>query len=163
MEWVVLSLISLLFVSSLIYGFDLLEDVQATEVKIQKMASNSVKLRRKSADFYEKPAQIAEGLKVGERVSKQLNTPWDKLFSSIEFSQFKDVAVLEISPDATASKVRISGEVRDQDALKSYMKSFWDNDHFSGVYLVRQKINDKAPENPIQFSLDLVWNGAKHE
>ncbi|PUE31360.1 hypothetical protein [Limnohabitans sp. Jir72] len=163
MEWVVLAFLSIFTVSSCIYGFGLLENVKLSEAKIESMASMTAKERRKNVEFYDKPAQIAEALKIGERVSKQLNTPWDKLFSSIEFSQFKDVAVLEISPDAAASKVRISGEVRDQDALQDYTKSFWKNQNFSGAYLIRQKINDKTPENPIQFSLDLVWSGAKHE
>ncbi|MGV0983645.1 MAG: hypothetical protein ACOYB2_03770 [Limnohabitans sp.] len=163
LEWLALAFLLIIMVSSLIFGLNLLEDVKISEAKIEKMATNSLKQRRKNLEYYDKPAQISEALRVGERVSRQLNTPWDKLFSSIEFSQFKDVAVLEISPDATASKVRISGEVRDQDALTEYTKSFWKNENFSGAYLVRQKINDKSPENPIQFSLDLVWSGVKHE
>ena len=137
-----------------------MDNLTKDEVQIMQGAARK---REIPAGPAQTQAQLTEALKTGDRISRQLNIPWDRLFIGLEASQFKDVALLEIQPDAAAAKVRISAEARDQVALRDYMNTLWGLEDFSGVFLVRQKINDKVAENPVQFTLDARWRSASSQ
>ena len=155
-QWLLATLLLALALGIAAYGLQLQEQMAQTDARLHQLTQRPARPRQAEL-LAQSPNQLAEALKSGDRVSRQLNIPWVQLFKGLEASQFKDVALLEVQPDVTASRVRISAEARDQDALRDYMKTLWSVEDFSGIYLVRQKINDKVAENPVQFTLDARW------
>jgi Tfp pilus assembly protein PilN len=155
-QWVMVGVLVFSAAAMAVYGLQLQNSLVQRGAQLEKISHGATRPRQSQRDA-QPPAQLAEALKSGDRVSRQLNIPWEQLFKGLEASQFKDVALLEVQPDVTASRVRITAEARHQDALRDYMKTLWGVEDFSGVYLVRQKINDKVAENPVQFTLDARW------
>jgi len=160
LQWLGVVLMILVGLSLAGYAWMLQGEIQTLARDEAQLVQGAARQRQVPAGPAQTPAQLTEALKTGDRISRQLNIPWDRLFSGLEASQFKDVALLEIQPDAAAAKVRISAEARDQQALRDYMNTLWGLEDFSGVFLVRQKINDKVAENPVQFTLDARWRTA---
>lgn len=133
------------------------QDIKMLEEAVFDANYKRQKQNQKPVSNYSESIQSAEALKNGMRISKQLNTPWDHLFSSIEYSNFNDIAILELLPEAASGKLRITGEARDQKSLTTYLNTLWRIKGFLSVYLVQQKVNDQIAEHPIKFVIDITW------
>lgn len=133
------------------------KNIQVIEKEVSAAYYKKQNKTKKPVSNYSESIQSAEALKNGMRISKQLNTPWDHLFSSIEFSNLNDIAILELLPEASTGKLRITGEARDQESLTTYLNTLWQIKDFLNVYLVQQKVNEQIAEHPIKFVIDITW------
>src|SRR5690348_4015120 len=61
-------------------------------------------------------AQVDEQRKSAEAVVRELSLPWPKLIEALETTGGKDVAILQLQPDAQQRVLRIMPEARNQDA-----------------------------------------------
>ena len=157
LQWVLVALLLMVLFAAGIYGQQLQSQRENAQASLQQLTQAQTRKRPHPAGTPAGAGQVTEALKAGERISQQLLVPWDRLYTSMEAQHSGDVAILEISPDPVAGKVRISGEARNQDALRNYMNALWKTEDFTSAYLLRQKINDKVAENPIQFTIDAAW------
>lgn len=103
-------------------------------------------------------AQMLE-VKQANQVVRQLGLPWNALFSAVESSGGKEIALLSLEPDLQKGMVRIGGEAKDFDALLNYVKELSARDVFGSVMLQNHQIQQDIAEKPVRFSLFAYWKG----
>jgi Tfp pilus assembly protein PilN len=91
------------------------------------------------------------------QVLRQLSLPWDALFSAVEASGGKNIALLSLEPDLRKGTVTISAEAKDFDAMLEYVRQLGKRDVFGSVLLQNHQVQQADPEKPIRFSLRAVW------
>ncbi|PSJ46745.1 pilus assembly protein [Zobellella endophytica] len=94
-----------------------------------------------------------------QRVSAQLNRPWDGLFGLLEGLQREQIALLSLTPDARQRQLRISAEARDLPAMLAFHRELEQSGPLSDVSLLSHEILPTA-ERPIRFNLLATWEVA---
>jgi hypothetical protein len=103
-------------------------------------------------------AQLLE-VKQANEVVRQLSLPWNTLFTAVEASGGKDIALLAMEPDMHEGTVKISGEAKDLNALLDYVRQLSKREVFSSVFLQSHQVRQDDPERPLRFSLLVYWKG----
>ncbi|HYL25768.1 MAG TPA: hypothetical protein VEV21_15365, partial [Burkholderiales bacterium] len=66
--------------------------------------------------------RLDEQAKNAEAVVRQLTLPWASLIGAIEQAATRDVAILQLQPDAEQRVLRLTAEARNRDAMFEYLK-----------------------------------------
>ncbi|WP_018410436.1 hypothetical protein [Methyloversatilis thermotolerans] len=103
----------------------------------------------------EDPALRAR-LQVARPLSQQLARDWQPLFADLE-ARGKDVALLTVEPDAARGLLRVTGEVKDLDALFEYAESFADADTLNAPRIEVFEFKQRDGIQVVTFSLRLNW------
>lgn len=90
-------------------------------------------------------------------VLRQLNLPWDALFSAVEASGGKNIALLSMEPDLRKGTVKISAEAKNFDAMLEYVRQLGKRDVFGSVQLQNHQVQQTDPEKPVRFSVLADW------
>jgi hypothetical protein len=97
-------------------------------------------------------AQLDEQTKSAEAVVRQLTLPWGRLIEALETTGGKDVAILQLQPDAQQRVLRIMAEARNQEAMVDYLRRLSEVQGFSYVHLLNHQVQQENPQRPIQFT-----------
>jgi hypothetical protein len=97
-------------------------------------------------------AQLDEQTKSAEAVVRQLTLPWARLIEALETTSGKDVAILQLQPDAQQRVLRIMAEARNQEAMVDYLRRLGEVQGFSYVHLLNHQVQQENPQRPIQFT-----------
>src|SRR5262249_8208967 len=74
------------------------------------------------------------------------------LIGAIEGAATRDVAILQLQPDAEHSVLRLTAEARNRDAMFEYLKRLGAARELTNVVLVSHQGQKDEPQQPIQFS-----------
>lgn len=91
--------------------------------------------------------------KAAEAVVRQLSVPWAGLIGALEHAASRDVALLQLQPDADQRRLRLTAEARDRDAMFAYLRRLEAAPALAEVHLVSHQVQNEDPQRPIQFSL----------
>jgi hypothetical protein len=97
--------------------------------------------------------RLDEQAKNAEAVVRQLTLPWGSLFGAIEQAATRDVAILQLQPDAERGVLRLTAEARNRDAMFDYLKRLGTARELANVVLVSHQVQRDEPQQPIQFSV----------
>jgi hypothetical protein len=97
--------------------------------------------------------RLDEQAKNAEAVVRQLTLPWASLIGAIEHAATRDVAILQLQPDAEQRVLRLTAEARNRDAMFEYLKRLGAARELTNVVLVSHQVQRDEPQQPIQFSL----------
>ena len=100
--------------------------------------------------------RLDEQAKSAEAVVRQLTLPWASLVGAIEGAATKDVAILQLQPDAEHSVLRLTAEARHRDAMFDYLKRLGAAPQLTNVVLVSHQVQKDEPQQPIQFSVQAL-------
>ena len=92
-------------------------------------------------------------MKNAEAVVRQLSLPWALLVYALEQAATRDVAILQLQPDAQQRLLRITAEARDKEAMLEYLRRLMAAKAFFNVHLVNHQVQIQDPQRPIQFSV----------
>ena len=98
-------------------------------------------------------ARLDEQVKNAEAVVQQLALPWALLIHTLEEAASRDVAILQLQPDAQQRLLKITAEARDNDAMLEYLRRLAAAKALSRVHLVSHQVQSEDPQRPIQFSV----------
>ena len=98
-------------------------------------------------------AQLDEHVKAAEGVVRNLTLPWATLIETLENAATKDVAVLQIQPDAQQQQLRVTAEARDQGAMWQYVRNLAAAKALEDVHLLNHQVQQDDPQKPLQFSV----------
>jgi hypothetical protein len=96
--------------------------------------------------------QLEEQVKNAETVVHQLTLPWGRLIETLEATGSKDIAILQLQPDAQQRVLRISAEARNQEAMVEYLRRLSEVNGFAYVHLLNHQVQQENPQRPIQFA-----------
>ena len=91
--------------------------------------------------------------KSAEAVVRQLTVPWAALIGTLEKAATRDVALLQLQPDADQRRLRLTAEARDREAMFAYLRRLEAAPALAEVHLVSHQVQNEDPQRPIQFSL----------
>jgi hypothetical protein len=99
-------------------------------------------------------------LKNAQATVRQLALPWAQLIDSLERASMKDVALLNIQPDAQARVLRVTAEARREELMLQYLRRLSSTGNFAEVHLVSHQVREDDPQRPIQFSVQARFRNA---
>lgn len=97
--------------------------------------------------------RLDEEAKAAAAVVRQLTLPWGPLIGAIEQAATRDVAVLQLQPDAESRTLRITAEARYRDAMFEYLRRLAAARSLAEVHVVSHQVQREDPQRPIQFSV----------
>lgn len=97
--------------------------------------------------------RLDEQVKNTEAVVRQLALPWALLIYALEEAATRDVAILQLQPDAQQRLLRITAEARDKEAMLEYLRRLMAAKAFFNVHLLNHQVQIEDPQRPIQFSV----------
>lgn len=105
--------------------------------------------------------RLAEETRGAEAVVRQLTLPWASLVQAIEQAATRDVALLQLQPDAESRSLRLTAEARHRDAMFVYLRRLDAAQGLSEVHLVSHQVLREDPQRPIQFTVQASIAGAR--
>jgi len=100
--------------------------------------------------------RLDEQAKSAEAVVRQLTLPWASLIGAIEQAATRDVAILQLQPDAEHSVLRLTAEARNREAMFEYLKRLGAARELTNVVLVSHQVQKDEPQQPIQFAVQAL-------
>lgn len=97
--------------------------------------------------------RLEEQTKAAEAVVRQLTLPWAGLIGAIEQAATRDVAILQLQPDAEQRVLRLTAEARHRDAMFEYLRRLGASRELANVHLVSHQVQREDPQQPIQFTV----------
>ena len=104
--------------------------------------------------------RLEEQVKAAETAVRQLTLPWATLIETLEDSAAKDVAVLQVQPEAQQRLLRITAEARTHGAMLQYLRNLATASAFSDVHLLNHQVQLDDPQKPLQFSVQATFKAA---
>jgi len=105
--------------------------------------------------------RLDEEAKSAEAVVRQLTVPWASLLQAIEQAAMRDVAILQLQPDAESRSLKLIAEARQREAMFEYLRRLGAARGLTEVHIVSHQVQRDDPQRPIQFSLQASMKGLK--
>jgi uncharacterized protein YjaG (DUF416 family) len=133
---------------------------QATVVAHTTPVSSPEQLARNAHAAAQKKAAIAltqAQQKEAQTVTQQLNIRWFDLLQALESRQIKDIALLQLLPDATRGQFTLSGEAKDYTTLLKYVGHLQQAAVLTQVHLQKHQVIETHPQRPVSFEIQGGW------
>ena len=104
--------------------------------------------------------RLDEEVKSAEAVVRQLTLPWAALVETIESAATREVAVLQLQPDAQTRVVQLTAEARSREAMFVYLRRLGAAKDLADVHVVSHRVQLDHPQRPIQFAVQATMKGA---
>ncbi|MGQ2966562.1 PilN domain-containing protein [Methylophilus sp.] len=133
---------------------------QKTVVAHITSASTPEQVMRNAHAAAQKKAAIAltqAQQKEAETVTQQLNIRWFDLLQALESRQIKDIALLQLLPDATRGQFTLSGEAKDYTTLLKYVGQLQQTAVLTQVHLQKHQVIETHPQRPVSFEIQGGW------
>ena len=104
--------------------------------------------------------RLEEEAKIVEAVVRQLTLPWASLVEAIEEAATRDVALLQLQPDAQQRLLRLTAEARHQKAMLEYLRRLVTAKNLTDVHVLSHQVQLEYPQRPIQFAVQASFRSA---
>jgi Tfp pilus assembly protein PilN len=152
----------LLLVVSLAVAGELVMRYRNTQDELARleMSGKLISPERRPLPSLSKERLEAE-VKSAESVVRQLSLPWASLVQAIEQSATRDVAILQLQPDAETRSVRLTAEARSREAMFEYLRRLGATPALGEVHVISHQVQREDPQHPIQFSVQAALRGGR--
>jgi hypothetical protein len=150
----------LLLAVSLAVAGELFMRYRQVQVELARLetASGLVNVERRSMRAIPKE-RLEEEAKNAETVIRQLTLPWASLVETVEEAATRDVAILQLQPDAQQRLLRLTAEARHQEAMFEYLRRLAATRILTDVHVVSHQVQLENPQRPIQFAVQASFRG----
>jgi len=100
-------------------------------------------------------------VKNAEAVVRELTLPWAALIQTLERAATRDVAVLQLQPDAQHRLLRLTAEARHREAMFEYLRRLGAAQDLADVHLVSHQVQLDDPRRPVQFAVQASLRSAR--
>lgn len=100
--------------------------------------------------------RLDEEVKAAEAVVKGLTVPWAALVETLERAATREVALLQLQPDAQNRLVRLTLEARSRQAMFDYVRRLGASRVLADAHILNHQVQLDDPQRPIQFSVQAV-------
>jgi len=97
--------------------------------------------------------KVEEEARNAEAVVRQLTLPWATLIGTIEQAATREVAILQLQPDAETRLLRLTAETRQREAMFDFVRRLGASQGLADVHLVSHQVQREDPQQPVQFSI----------
>lgn len=144
---------ALLAVALAIAG-DLVVRYQAMQLELKRVetAKDLLSTERRAPQPIPK-GRLDEQVKNAEAVVRQLALPWALLIQTLEEAAIKEVAILQLQPEAQQRLLKITAEARTNETMLEYLRRLAAAKTLSEVHLLSHQVQTEDPQRPIQFAV----------
>jgi Tfp pilus assembly protein PilN len=100
--------------------------------------------------------RLDEEVKAAEAVVRNLTLPWAALVETLERSATRDVALLQLQPDAQNRLLRLTLEARNRQAMFDYARRLGASGFLTDAHILSHQVMVDDPQKRIQFSVQAV-------
>lgn len=154
----------LLLAAALGIGGDLILRYRDARIELDRITATQGLLNTsrpsRPSDRPQPSARLDEQVKAAEAVVGQLTLPWATLIEVLEGATAKDVAVLNLQPEAQQHLLRITAEARNHSAMLEYLRALGATRALHDVHLVNHQVQLDDPQRPLQFSAQATFRVA---
>lgn len=100
--------------------------------------------------------RLDEEVKAAEAVVRNLTLPWAALVETLERTATREVALLQLQPDAQNRLLRLTLEARNRQAMFDYARRLGASGLLSDAHILSHQVLVDDPQKPIQFSIQAV-------
>jgi Fimbrial assembly protein (PilN) len=86
-----------------------------------------------------------------------LAMPWNALFSALEKSDTKDVALLVLEPNSKNKQIILTGEAKNLLAVLNYVSQLETQPILDKVYLQKYNLDETNVSKPVKFTVLAQW------
>ena len=97
--------------------------------------------------------KLEEETRSAEAVVRQLTLPWASLIGTIEEAATREVAILQLQPDAETRVLRLTAETRHRETMFDFVRRLGASQGLADVHLVSHQVQREDPQQPVQFSI----------
>ena len=97
--------------------------------------------------------KVEEEARNAEAVVRQLTLPWASIIGNIEQAATREVAILQLQPDAESRLLRLTAETRHREAMFDFVRRLGSAQGLADVHLVSHQVQREDPQQPVQFSI----------
>ena len=90
---------------------------------------------------------------------RQLALPWGSIIESVESANTRDVAILQLQPDAQRGQLRLGAEARTQQAMLDYLQRLAAARGLADVHVVNHQVQVEDPYHPVRFTVQASLKG----
>jgi hypothetical protein len=132
----------------------LAQDYREARLELTRLetAAGLVGPERRPARVLPKERLEAE-TKSAEAVVRELTLPWAGLIRSLEEAAMRDVAILQLQPDAHQRVLKLTAEARSREAMFQYLRRLGAAKSLGEAHLVSHQVQHDDPQRPIHFSV----------
>ena len=105
--------------------------------------------------------RLDEESRSAEAVVRQLTVPWASVVQAIEQAAMRDVAILQLQPEADTRSLKLVAEARQREAMFEYLRRLGAARGLSDVHLVSHQVQRDDPQRPIQFTVQASMKGVQ--
>ncbi len=98
-------------------------------------------------------ARLEEEARNAEAVVRSLTLPWGPLIGAIEQAATKEVAILQLQPEAETLVLRLTAETRRREAMFDFVRRLAAARGLADVHLVSHQVQREDLAKPIQFAV----------
>ena len=144
-----------LLVAALAMAAELFESYRDTQAELARLelASSMAAPQRRAPSAPPSKERLDAQTRNAESVVRQLSLPWAALIQAIEASATRDVAVLQLQPDAETRSVRLTAQARSREAMFDYLRRLAAIPVLADPHVVSHQVQRDDPQRPIQFSV----------
>jgi len=141
---------------------ELLARYRDTRLELARLeaAAGLVSPERRPARILPKE-RLDEEVKAAEAVVRSLTLPWASLVETLERAATREVAVLQLQPDAQSRVLRLTVEARSREAMFDYVRRLGAARTLAEVHIVSHQVQLEDPQRPIQFSVQAALREAQ--
>lgn len=100
--------------------------------------------------------RLDEEVKAAETVVRSLTLPWAALVETLERTATRDVALLQLQPDAQSRVLRLTLEARSRQAMFDYATRLGASGLLADAHILSHQVMADDPQKRIQFSVQAV-------
>jgi Tfp pilus assembly protein PilN len=125
-----------------------------------ELAGKLVAVERRPLASVPKERLDAE-VKAAESVVRELALPWAALIEAVERAASRDVAILQLEPNAETRSVRLVAEARSREAMFQYLRRLGASRGLAEVHVVNHQVEREEPQRPIRFAVQAALGSAR--
>lgn len=105
--------------------------------------------------------RLEQETKAAEAVVRELTLPWGPLIGTLEEAATRDVAILQLQPDAQQRVLKLTAEARTEEAMFQYVRRLGAASTLGEAHLVSHQVQRDDPQRPIQFSVQAAMKSTQ--
>lgn len=103
--------------------------------------------------------RLEEEARAAEAVVRQLTLPWAGVVQAVEQAAMREVAILQLQPDADTRRLKLVAEARQAEMMFEYLRRLGAARGLAEVHLVGHQVQRDDPQRAIRFSVEASMRG----
>lgn len=156
---------TLLVSGVLALGFSMMQQqqVSAEKTALSWQMQNVNQLEARKLPMLRAPTDAGasqDATKRANDVLRQLNLPWDRLFSALEKSVTPEIGILSVAPAPNKASITLKAAAPDTAAAIDFMERLQATKLLMNVHLTNQEITEDNKRQPLQFTVTAGWGAS---